>query len=61
MSSAPDEQPSFQRPRWIVPAAVIGAVLLLIGIVLALDWTGGGGDQPVRITTSAVVTTTTGR
>jgi hypothetical protein len=35
MSTAPDEPP-FHRPRWIVPVAMLGVLLLVLGIVLAL-------------------------
>ena len=36
----------FQRPRWLVPVAVVGAVLILIGVILAVDWRGGGDGDP---------------
>jgi hypothetical protein len=35
----------FQRPRWMLPVAIIGAVLILLGVVLTVDW-GGGDDDP---------------
>jgi hypothetical protein len=35
----------------MVPVAVIGALLILVGIVLAIDWKGGDdGDPGPRIT-----------
>jgi hypothetical protein len=43
--SGPGPAP-FRRPRWMLPVAVIGAVLILVGIAIAFDWNGGGGDDP---------------
>jgi hypothetical protein len=34
----------FERPRWMLPVAVIGALLILVGIILSIEWRGDGGD-----------------
>jgi hypothetical protein len=36
----------FKRPRWMLPVAVIGAVLILLGVILTFDWAGGDDDDP---------------
>jgi hypothetical protein len=35
MSMAPEEPP-FQRPRWIIPVATLGVLLIALGIAFAL-------------------------
>ncbi len=41
----------FQRPRWLLLVAVVGAVLILIGLALTVDWGGGDdGDDGPQIT-----------
>lgn len=45
----------FKRPRWVLPVAIIGALLILIGIVLSIDWTGDD-DPPVPITGTTTTT-----
>jgi hypothetical protein len=39
----------FRRPGWVVPVAIVGAVLIIIGIVLTIDWSGDD-EPPVPIT-----------
>jgi hypothetical protein len=56
MSDAGPGPSPLPRPRWLLPVAVLGALLILLGIVLAIDWSGGGnGDQPARVTGTTVV------
>jgi hypothetical protein len=38
------------RPRWLLPVAIIGAVLILVAIVLAVDWSGDDDDPGPQIT-----------
>lgn len=62
MSAGPEQPPpSFHRPRWIVPVAIVGALFLVVGVILALDWGGGDDNPPAQITTSQVVATTAAR
>jgi hypothetical protein len=49
--SGPGPAP-FKRPRWMAPVAIIGAVLILLGIVLTIDWDGGDDDPGPQITTT---------
>jgi hypothetical protein len=41
--------------------AIVGALFLIIGVILAIDWGSGGSEPPAQITTSQVVTTTAAR
>ena len=46
----------FHRPAWVVPLAIVGAVLILIGIVLTVDWSGDDDPSvPITGTTTTVV------
>jgi hypothetical protein len=36
----------FKRPPWMLPVAIIGALLILVGVALTVDWTGDDGDDP---------------
>ena len=48
-----------RRPKWLIPAGIAAAAVLLIGLVVAL--TRGGGDPETAIDTGPVETTTTTR
>lgn len=49
------------RPRWIIPVAVVGALLLFVGLVVGTVIGRGGDTRPVQITgTTVAITTTTG-
>ena len=43
------------RPRWIVPVAVIGAVLLFLGVVVGALLAANDDAPTVRITGTTVV------
>ena len=46
MSDAGPGPAPFKRPRWMLPVAVIGALLILVGIALTVDWTSDSDDDP---------------
>lgn len=56
MSGAPVEPDEFNvaRPRWIIPVAVAGAVLLFVGLVVGTVIGRGGDTRPVQITGTTV-------
>jgi hypothetical protein len=50
----------FRRPGWVLPVAILGAVLIIIGIVLTVDWSDDDEPQvPITGTTTTLVSTTT--
>jgi hypothetical protein len=54
MSTAP-EPPPFHRPRWVIPVAVVGAVLVVLGLALGIGLSAGGDDdKPITVTSTTV-------
>ena len=50
----------FRRPGWVLPVAILGAVVNIIGIVLTVDWSDDDEPQvPITGTTTTLVSTTT--
>lgn len=41
----------FKRPRWAIPVAIIGAVLLLIGLTIGV-FLGSGDNKPITVTST---------
>jgi hypothetical protein len=52
----PGPQP-FERPRWVLPVALIGAVLIIVGLLLNVASDDGDDDRDVPVvgTTSTLV------
>jgi len=54
------ETTTFQRPPWMLPVAILGALLIIIGIVLTVDWSDGDEPPiPITGTTTTVAPTST--
>jgi hypothetical protein len=56
-----EDEFTIARPRWVVPVAIIGALLLFLGVVVGTLISSGDHAPTVRYTgaTTTVVTTTT--
>jgi hypothetical protein len=50
MSDAGPGPGSFKRPRWLLPVALLGALLILVGVALSVDWNGAGDEPGPQIT-----------
>ena len=51
-----DDEFTIPRPRWIVPLAILGALLLFLGVVVGALVNSGDDAPPARLTGTTVVT-----
>lgn len=54
-----DDEFTIPRPRWIVPLAILGALLLFLGVVVGALVNSGDDAPPARLTGTTVVTSAT--
>ncbi len=54
MSAHPGEPEPFKRPRWVIPVALIGMLVLVLGLVLGVGLTSDTGKKPVTITSTTL-------
>lgn len=53
-----EDEFTIRRPRWIAPVAILGALLLFLGIVMSTLSDNHEGPPPVRLTGTIIVGTT---
>ncbi len=54
-----DDEFTIARPRWIVPLAMLGALLLFLGVAVGALVSSGNDAPPARLTGTTVVTSGT--
>ncbi|CAB4773318.1 MAG: hypothetical protein F2754_13020 [Actinobacteria bacterium] len=53
-----EDEFTIRRPRWIAPVAILGMLLLFLGIAMSMLSNNGADPLPVRITGTTIVGTT---
>jgi hypothetical protein len=53
-----EDEFTIRRPRWIAPVAILGTLLLLLGIAMSALSNNRADPLPVRITGTTIVDTT---
>ena len=52
-----EDEFTIRRPRWIAPVAILGMLLLFLGIAMSTLSNNGADPLPVRITGTTIVGT----